>query len=281
MASRRPTLNFVTSDSGLLVPTVTDDPVNDRTDITYDIAPSTSDGWVITSEAGVVGYAPAVRSIAKTGDTELHGDVTLTGGANMTLTQTGQDIEFAATITGGGAVDSLAAAGDTPMVGNLEIAAGTGIAVTQNDVDTLTIAATLPGSKKYLNKPAGNITRNGTTVAAFSTAWQITGVVVASGENVQLTVSASAKGSTANADFLLALFRGSTQIASCIFTSAAASTSNHRPFTWIDENPGAGTYTYEVRAAQFTSGTLTVYQTNITTDVDGGTSIFIAEVYKP
>lgn len=133
--------------------------------------------------------------------------------------------------------------------------------------------------KKYLNKPAGDITRNGTTVAAFSTAWQITSVVVASGQNVHLTMTASYKAG-GTGDVLFAFFRGSTQIASTIIGEASAN-SYLATFNWVDENPGAGTYTYEVRAAQFTSGTLTVYQTNITTDVNGGCSVFIAEVYTP
>ena len=53
-------------------------------------------------------YAQSVRvggsvsSIAKSGSTGLVGDVTLTGGTNVTLTQTGQDILIAATGGGGG-----------------------------------------------------------------------------------------------------------------------------------------------------------------------------------
>ncbi len=135
--------------------------------------------------------------------------------------------------------------------------------------------------KIYLNKPAGNITRNGTTVAAFSTAWQITSVVVAAGQNVRLIVSpATSTGGSTN-DYLLALFRGSTQLASKIYNSSAALSFIGTSFVWVDENPGAGTYTYEVRAAMFSSGTLTVYQSNITTDAAGGSSIFTAEVYTP
>lgn len=138
------------------------------------------------------------------------------------------------------------------------------------------------GPKVYLNKPAANITRTTTTVGAFSTPWQIAGVIVASGQNVRLTMSAASFGSVNNSDILFAFLRGGTQIASANFTSiAAGGTGQVRTLTWVDENPGAGTYTYEVQAAMFTSGTLTVYQTNITTDVNGGDSVFIAEVYTP
>src|SRR3990167_2534474 len=43
-----------------------------------------------------------VKSIKKAGDTALKGDVTLTGGTNVTLTQSGQDISIAAA---GGSAD--------------------------------------------------------------------------------------------------------------------------------------------------------------------------------
>lgn len=43
-----------------------------------------------------------VDSLAKSGDTQLTGDVTLSEGANVTLTQVGQDIQIAASTGGGG-----------------------------------------------------------------------------------------------------------------------------------------------------------------------------------
>lgn len=46
--------------------------------------------------------SPNVTSVAKTGSTKLNGDVTLTGGTNVTLTQSGQDISIAASGGGGG-----------------------------------------------------------------------------------------------------------------------------------------------------------------------------------
>ena len=45
---------------------------------------------------------PGVTTIAKAGSTALRGDVTLTGGSNVTLTQSGQDISIAASGGGGG-----------------------------------------------------------------------------------------------------------------------------------------------------------------------------------
>jgi len=132
--------------------------------------------------------------------------------------------------------------------------------------------------KRYLNKPASGITRTGGTIGAFSTPWQITGVVVASGQNVLLTADIAMSTSASN-DYILCFLRGATQIATHNQNTQANVTS--RSIMWIDENPGAGTYTYEIQAAMFTAGTITVYQTNPTTDVSGGTSIFVAEVYNP
>jgi hypothetical protein len=142
-------------------------------------------------------------------------------------------------------------------------------------------AAKLNAPVRYFNKPAGNITRAATTVGAFSTAWQIPSVVVAAGQNVYLHVSAAFTRSNTSNDVLLALFRDSTQIAALNYSGTAPVPNGPFSWAWIDENPGAATYTYEVRAAMFTSGTLTVYQLNPTTDVSGGSSIFVAEVYTP
>ncbi len=145
------------------------------------------------------------------------------------------------------------------------------------------VSGLVGGRKTYLNKPAGNITRASTAVGAFSTAWQITGVVVASGQNVKLTAQMML-GTVTGKDALICLKRGSTQIATFVFvaSNSVVGINWSESLVWIDENPGASTYTYEVQAAQFTSGTLTVYAaSNPTTDTFGGTSIFIAEVYTP
>jgi len=49
-----------------------------------------------------------VKSIAEQGDIQISGDVTLSEGANITLTQIGQNIEIAA--AGGGISEALAIA---------------------------------------------------------------------------------------------------------------------------------------------------------------------------
>lgn len=193
------------------------------------------------------------------------------------------------TPAGGSGAPTGAAGGDLagtypdPTLGAVVVAAGplgsgTTVPVVTIDakgrVTALSSTGILP--TRYFNKPAANITRASTAIGAFSTAWQITNVVVAAGQNVRLVVGATYNKSLNN-DALFCLFRDSTQIASTIDGNASPGTKSGM-FAWIDEAPGAGTYTYEVRAAMFTAGTLTVYQTNITTDINGGGSIFIVEV---
>lgn len=135
--------------------------------------------------------------------------------------------------------------------------------------------------KRYLNKPTTGITVTSTTLAAFSTAWQITGVVVAAGQDVLLDADVNWSASQAN-DVLFALFRGATQIGAWLYSGAILGSEQHpTPLRWVDENPGAATYTYEIRACQFTAGTVTVYNSIVSTDTGGGTSIFTAEIYNP
>lgn len=87
MASRRPTHNFVTSPSGLIYPIVTDDPVNDRTDIAHDIAVATTDGYVLTTEAGEAVWAPP--SGGDGGGVEIIDYVTRTTDLSITGTAVG------------------------------------------------------------------------------------------------------------------------------------------------------------------------------------------------
>lgn len=123
MAIQVSDLNFVTSDSGLLVPTVVANPLlgDGSADVTFDISPATADGWVLTSEAGIVGWAPptggggGVDSIAKSGSSQLTGDVTLSGGSNITLTQVGQDISIAAASGGVTEIDYVAVTSDVSV----------------------------------------------------------------------------------------------------------------------------------------------------------------------
>ena len=139
----------------------------------------------------------------------------------------------------------------------------------------------VPPTKRYLSKPAGSITRASSTVGSFSTAWTIPGVVVGAGQNVKLTLSASSSNGAVTQDYILGFARGVSFIASRIFNSPSVSPFQSHDLEWIDENPGAGVYTYEVQGATFGGATLTVFQSVVTTDTGGGSSIFIAEVYTP
>lgn len=63
-----------------------------------------------------------VRSLSKSGSTQLKGDVTLTQGTNVTLTQSGQDITIAA--SGSGSGDMTKAVYDTNSDNLIDVAAG-------------------------------------------------------------------------------------------------------------------------------------------------------------
>lgn len=63
-----------------------------------------------------------VSSIRKTGSAALTGDVTLSAGSNVTLTQTGNDISIAS--TGGVGGGDLVTTNQT-LTGNLTVATGT------------------------------------------------------------------------------------------------------------------------------------------------------------
>lgn len=107
-------------------------------------------------------FNPGVLSISETGQPLLRGNVTLSEGSNITLTQTGQDISIAST-GGGGGMTSFDITGDsgTPQTitdGNtVTIAGGTGIDTVAGATDTVTInidstVATLTGSQTLTNK---------------------------------------------------------------------------------------------------------------------------------
>ncbi len=175
--------------------------------------------------------------------------------------------------------DAAAAAADALDVANDLSAHEAGTTAVHGITNTAALALAVNVPQYHFAKPAANITRAATSIGAFSTAWQITSVVVVGAQNVKLTLHAAIISSAAN--MLFVLLRNSTQVAALRIESGSAGVNQPVDMTWIDENPGAATYTYEVQAAAFGSGTITVYQTNITTDADGGSSIFTAEVYTP
>ncbi len=87
------------------------------------------------------GSGSGVSSLSVTGDVELVGDITLSEGANITLTQVGQDIQISATSGGG-------------VAGQATVDFG---AVSQEDSIARTTVATASAlsSSKILVSPAG------------------------------------------------------------------------------------------------------------------------------
>ena len=102
----------------------------------------------------------------------------------------------------------------------------------------------------------------------------IASVVVASGQQVEINYEASIFDTGDNA-FVLTLFRDTTCIDTCCMTN---STVVEAPFktttTFIDDDPGAATYTYSVRVAYINTGASTAHlnASNATTRAFGGLS---------
>ncbi len=92
---------------------------------------SAGDGTLSVDTATYLTAAGAVTSINKTGSTALVGAVTLTGGSNVTLTQSGQDISIAASGGGGGTVVF-----NPP---GFRLSTTTGVPVTTGDSDSTTL----------------------------------------------------------------------------------------------------------------------------------------------
>lgn len=93
-------------------------------------------------------------------------------------------------------------------------------------------------------------TSEGTEIASIGS------VVVASGDQVEINVDVSAFN---NDDFLImALFRDSTCIAARVGKNASTFASQYG-FTYVDDDPGAGTYTYSLRVG---NNNATTYEIN-------------------
>lgn len=119
-----------------------------------------------------------VHSVAKNGSAALYGDVTFSEGTNVTLTQVGNDISIATSLTpssstpqdvgasgsSGVATDvsrsdhvhkgvhSVAKSGGTQLFGDVAIAEGTNVSITQVG-NTLTIASTAGGASPSSSTP--------------------------------------------------------------------------------------------------------------------------------
>lgn len=221
-------LNFVTSPSGLLVPEVTDNPGlgNGAADVTFDIAPSTADGWVLTTDGGEVVWAPpgggngggGVDSIEADGGGPLTGDVTFSEGANITLTTAGNDIEIAA--SGGGGVTLLNYTQFT---------------------STVTISSTTESGANTVVTASAGLTVDGSTLIC-----------------VEFYSPGVACGSSNNSFVIVDLFQDSGGGAAAIgrlgvVQSGSANSDAASMFARRYLTPSSGTYTWSVRAWRGTS----------------------------
>jgi hypothetical protein len=119
---------------------------------------------------------PASQSLPSVVNTlnGLDGDVTLVAGSNITITPSGNDLQIAATTSGG--VTSL-----NTLTGALTLAAGSGITITPSG-STLTISS--PGSAGYLK---GTVSFNVTsTTGTFYASTNIPGVTPGMGVNIDV-----------------------------------------------------------------------------------------------
>ena len=85
-------------------------------------------------------FVESIKDVAAA--SSLKGDVTLTGGTAITLTQAGQDI----TVDRDAAVDSIAKSGSAALTGAVTLSEGTSIGLTQAGQD---IAIAFTGSSKF------------------------------------------------------------------------------------------------------------------------------------
>lgn len=97
------------------------------------LAVGTDDQVLVAASAQSTGlaYQSRIKSLSKSGSTQLTGDVFLVQGSNVTLTQSSQSITVAATVVGSGAVDSIAEEGSTPLTGAVVLTGSTGMTLTQ------------------------------------------------------------------------------------------------------------------------------------------------------
>lgn len=167
--------------------------------------------------------ATAVRSIAKSGSSKLFGDVTLTPGTNVTLTQVANDIVIAA------------AAGGAPVGGGGSY---------QLDFATLT----------------SNFTVTATSAATATAAITGNAVIYDGSTRVRIEVYVATAEISTNQALLLELYDGSTDLGViCQMVPVAASGSSDMTLVGVAYvTPTAGSHTYSVRAWK-TSGTATLY----------------------
>lgn len=125
----------------------------------------------ITGQFDIVG----VSSLSKAGDSQIVGPITLSEGSNITLTQTGQDIEIAAAGGGGGTVTSVGITGNngigvsgSPVTSSGDITLSLGN-ITPTTVNGVTLSGSsspslaVTGTSSISGANTGDQTTSGTT----------------------------------------------------------------------------------------------------------------------
>lgn len=134
-------------------------------------------------------YKPGVNSIKKTGSAALNGDVTISEGTNVTITQSGNDLSIAASGGGGGAVDSVNGATGIVVLDQDDIADGTTYkqysATEKTKLSGIATSATANDTDANLKARANHTgTQTASTISDFSTAADAR-ITAATGVSVQ------------------------------------------------------------------------------------------------
>jgi hypothetical protein len=130
-----------------------------------------SNNTITIDGSGVAGGVSSVNS--------LTGDVTLSGGTNVTLDVVGNNIEINASGTGGAAVDSV-----NSLTGALTIQGANGIAVTDDGTDTITIdGSSVVGAVTSVNGDTGDVQ----VEAVYQTVKNASGAIMYRGTPVHTT----------------------------------------------------------------------------------------------
>lgn len=146
----------------------------------------------------VGGGASGVKSISKSGSTQLTGDITLSEGSNVTLTQTGNNIQIASTGGGGGA-SPLTTKGDIYTYSTLDTRLPVGVngEVLSADSSTTTGLKWIPaGGTGTVTNTGGSLTSNSIVLGAGTNDTKVVAGIVTNGTSViTLGVAGTSVGS--------------------------------------------------------------------------------------
>lgn len=165
----------------------------------------TLDGEVTDLQNGVGN----VISVAKLGSAGIVGAVTLEGGTNVTLTQTGQNIKIDAT-AGGGGVSSIEG-----LSGAIDLVGAQNIAISTNGIDTITITGyddtPVTTNASAISALDGRVTTNEGDIATLQAATHVNSLNTLTGA-VTLSAGTNITFATVGNDIEINATSGSTTI---------------------------------------------------------------------